>query len=223
MAAGHSTASAECRPGYQPWVCGADGSRHTRLARITIPTVCSASTAATNPAAGRQRRDGSTPDGNKSSTNAKAAAGIMKIQFTNQSAARAAGSGRGAISPYPPYPWLKKPRPSSRPVPRSIQPILFAGRRDASTKPTIGTATNVRSSKTSGKFHSPGVARRPPRYDNGSSPNSSRIDSAATPPVTQRRVRGLIRASSASRSACVLAAQLAAPYVSCSVARLAVR
>src|ERR1700722_3771208 len=29
VAAGHRTASAEWRPGYHPWLCGANGSRHT--------------------------------------------------------------------------------------------------------------------------------------------------------------------------------------------------
>jgi hypothetical protein len=89
---------------------------------------------------------------------------------------------------------------------RKIQPILFAGRRDVSNKPTTGTATKVSSSKTSGKFHSPEIARRPPRYAGTSPANSSKIDSAATPPVTERRVRGVIRASSAIRSAFVHAA-----------------
>ena len=187
--------------------------------------VSSAYTAATNQAAGRQRRDGSSPAGNSRSTNAKAPAGTIQIQFTSHSAARAPGigPGRAAISPYHPYPLLKKPSPSSRPAARMIQPILFAGRRDASTKPTTGTATNVSSSKTSGKFQRPAVATCRPRYASGSPPNSSAIDSAATPPVAQRRARGVIRASSAIRSACVLAARPAAPHVSCSVARLAVR
>ena len=199
VAAGHSTTSAECRPGYHPWLCGANGSRHTRLARATKPMVSSAYTAATNQAAGRQRRDGSSPAGNRSSTNAKAPAGTIQIQFTNHSAARAPGigPGRAAISPYHPYSWLKKPSPSSRPAASKIQPILFAGRRDPSTKPTTGTATNVSSSKTSGKFQRPAVTTCRPRYASGSPPKSSAIDSTATPPVTQRRVRGVIRASSA--------------------------
>src|SRR6266536_2818491 len=163
---------------------------------------------ATTQAAGRQRRDGSSPAGNKRSTNAKAPAGTIQIQFTSHSAARAPGigPGRAAISPYHPYPLLKKPSPSSRPAARMIQPILFAARRDASTKPPPGTATNVSSSKTSGKFQRPAVATCRPRYASGSPPNSSAIDSAATPPVAQRRARGVIRASSAIRSACVLAA-----------------
>ena len=208
VATGHSTTSAECRPGYQPCRCGAKGSCHTRLARATKPMVCTASTAATNQAARRQRRDGSSPSGNSSSTNAKAPAGTIQIQFTSHSAARAPGigPGRAAISPYHPYPLQKKPSPSSRPVASKIQPILFAGRRDASTKPTTGMATNVSSSKTSGKFQRPGAATCRPRYASGSPPKSSAIDSTATPPVTQRRVRGVIRASSAIRSARVLAA-----------------
>src|SRR5215475_6855452 len=209
VAAGHSTTSAECKPGYHPWLCGANGSRHTRLARATKPRVSSAYTAATNQAAGRQRRDGSSPAGNSRSTNARAPAGTIQIQFTSHSAARAPGigPGRAAISPYHPYAWLKKPSPSSRPVASKIQPILFAGRRDASTKPTTGTAMNVSTSKTSGKFHRPAVATCRPRYASGSPPNSSAIDNAATPPVTQRRARGVIRASSAIRSARVRAAR----------------
>jgi hypothetical protein len=54
----------------------------------------------------------------------------------------------------------------------------------------------VSSSKTSGTFQPPGTVCRL-RYDSGSPLSANAVDSAAAPPVIQRRARGVIRASSA--------------------------
>ena len=50
---GRETRAARHRPGSQSWLCDANGSPHTRSARITKPRASSTYTAATNQAAGR--------------------------------------------------------------------------------------------------------------------------------------------------------------------------
>src|ERR1700683_3168297 len=152
-AAGTTMRTAVCDPGYHPSLSAVNGSAQTWRARTTSAAVYSVNAAATNHAAGRHRRELSRPAGNSRSMKASPAAGIVvKAEFANHAAARAPGSDPGAAtSPPRPYRSQKKPRPSTRPAPRKIQPILFPGRLDARTKPTAGTAMNVASSKTSEK------------------------------------------------------------------------
>src|SRR5271154_1001871 len=148
-AAGTKMNSAACDPGYHPSLSAVNGSAHTWQARTTMAAASSVNTVATNHAAGRHRREYSRPVGNSRSMNANPVIGITETQFTNHAAARAAGSDPGAAtSPLRPYRSQKKPRPSTRPAPRKIQPTLFPGRLDVRTKPTAGTAMNVASSKT---------------------------------------------------------------------------
>jgi hypothetical protein len=195
-AAGTKITAAVCDPGYHPAPGAAYGSAHRREARATWAAAYSVHTAATNHAAGRHRRERSRPSGNSRSVNASAAGGIAQAQFRNHAAARAAGSDPGAAtSPRCPYRSQKKPRPSTRPAPSKIQPTLFPGRRDARTKPTAGMAMNEASSKTEEKSQPLTGTRCRSAYANAMPTASSATDTAATQPVTQRRIRAVIRAA----------------------------
>src|SRR5579859_1997267 len=152
-AAGTAMTIAVCDPGYHPLLSGVNGSVQTWQARTTAAAVYSVNAAATNHAAGRHRRERSRPVGNSKRMKADAAVGIVvQAQFDSHAAARAPGSDPGAAtSPPRPYRSQKKPRPSTRLAPRTIQPTLFSGRLEARTKPTTGNAMNAASSNTSEK------------------------------------------------------------------------
>src|SRR5579872_1467469 len=153
-AAGTAMRTAVCDPGYHPLLSAVNGSAHTWQARTTAAAVYSVNAAATNHAAGRHRRERSRPVGNSKRMKASAAAGIVvQAEFASHAAARAPGSDPpgAAISPPRPYRSPKKPRPSTRLAPRTIQPTLFSGRLEARTKPTTGNAMNAASSNTSEK------------------------------------------------------------------------
>jgi len=94
----------------------------------------------------------------------------------------------------PPVPVAEKPRPTTRPVARKIQPTLFPGRLDVNMNPTTGTAMNVASSNTSEKSQRLRVPMCRSTYDSAIPPTSSTTDTAATQPVVQRRIRIVIRA-----------------------------
>ena len=189
-----------CDPGYQPLLSGVNGSVQTWQARATSAAASSVNAAATNHAAGRHRREYSRPSGNSRSMKASPAAGIVvQAQFANHAATRAAGSDPGAAtSPPRPYRSQKKPRPTTRPAPRKIQPTLFPGRFDVKMNPTTGTATNVASSNTSEKSQRLRGPMCRSAYDSAIPATSSATDTAATQPVAHRRIRTVISAPSAS-------------------------
>src|SRR5689334_3618510 len=194
-AAGTKIRTAVCDPGYHPSPGAVNGSAHMRQARATWAAASSVNTAATNHGAGRHRREASRPVGNSRSVNASPAAGICQAQFTNHAAGLAPGSDPGAaISPRCPYRWQNKPRPSTRPEPRIIQPILFPGRLDVRTNPTAGMAMNVASSKTEEKSQPLAGTRCRSRYDSAIAPASSATDTDATQPVAHGRARTVVRA-----------------------------
>src|SRR3984885_8961565 len=203
-AAGTKTRTAVCDPGYHPLLSAANGSAQTWQARATSAAAYSVNAAATNHAAGRHRRERSRPSGNSRRMKANPAAGIVvQAEFANHAATRAAGSDPGAAtSPPRPYRSQKKPRPTTRPVPRKIQPTLFPGRRDVKMNPTTGTAMNVASSNTSEKFQRLRDPMCRSTYDSAIPAASSAPDTAATQPVARRRIRAVIRAARASCRDC---------------------
>src|SRR5580700_10470033 len=202
-AAGTTMRTALCDPGYHPSLSAVNGCAQTRQARPTSAAVNSVNAAATNHAAGRHRRELSRPAGNSRSMKVSPAAGIVvKAEFANHAAARAAGSDPGAAtSPPRPYRSQKKPRPRARPVPRKIQPTRFPGRLEVNMKLTTGTAMNVASSNTSEKSQRLRDPMRRSTYDSAIPATSSATDTAATQPVAQRRIRAVIGAPRASRVA----------------------
>ena len=202
-AAGTKMRTAVCDPGYHPLLRAVNGSAQTWQARATPAAAYSVNAAATNHAAGRHRRERSRPSGNSRNMKANPAAGIVvQAEFANQAAARAAGSDPGAATS-PPRPYLsqKKPRPSTRPAPRKIQPTLFRGRLDVKMNPTTGTAMNVASSNTLEKFQRLRDPMCRSIYDSAIPAASSAPDTAATQPVAHRRIRAVIRAPRASCAA----------------------
>src|SRR5580704_971387 len=202
-AAGTKMRTAVCDPGYHPLLSAVNGSAQTCQARATSAAVYSVNAAATNHAAGRHRREYSRPSGNSRSMKVSPAAGIVvRAEFANHAAARAAGSDPGAAtSPPRPYRSQKKPRPSTRPVPRKIQPTLFAGRLDVNMKLTTGTAMNVASSNTSEKSQRLRDPMCRSVYDSAIPDTSRTADTAATQPVAGRRIRNVIRPPSATWAA----------------------
>src|ERR1700722_6718959 len=187
-AAGTAMRTAVCDPGYHPLLSAVYGSAQMWQARATEAAVYSVNAAATNQAAGRHRRERSRPAGNSRSMKVSPAAGIVvRAEFANHAAARAAGSDPGAAtSPPRPYRSQKKPRPRARPVPRKIQPTRFPGRLDAKMNPTTGTAMNVASSNTSEKVQRLRDPMCRSAYDSAIPATSRTADTAATPPVDQR-------------------------------------
>jgi hypothetical protein len=181
-------------PWYHPSLSGAYGCAHRRQARTIMSAASSVNTAAANHAEGRHRGERSRPVGNSRRMNPNPAIGIAQAQFWNHAAARATGSDPGAATvPRCPYRQQKKARPSVRPAPRKIQPVLFPGRLEASTKPTAGTAMNVTSSKTEEKSQPLSGTRCRPAYDSTIPPAISATDTAAAHPATHGAVRALIR------------------------------
>jgi len=104
-------------------------------------------------------------------------------------------------------PWARAKllSPSPRPATTNTQPTRFAGRREASTKPTTGTARFGTLSKTSAKFQpvsSEGTRCRS-AYANTNAPAISATDTAAAEPATQRVVCTLIPSPSAESAPAV--------------------
>src|SRR5215475_5999216 len=130
-----------------------NGSSQRRLAFTSMPTVASANVPPTNHAARRHRRELSCPVGKSRDKKASAAMGITQIQLASHMAARPAGQDPGAATKAcSPQAREKEPSPNPRPATTNTQPTRFAGRRDASTKPTTGMARFATPSKTSEKF-----------------------------------------------------------------------
>src|SRR6266516_2549435 len=181
--------------GFPAWLYGSD---QRRVAFTSRSTAMSANTPPTNHAAGRHRGERSCPVGKSRNTKASMAGGITQIQLDTQAGARAAGKDPGAaIRACSPYCSEKLCSASARPATRNSQPIRFAGRLDARTKPTTGTARFSTSPKTSENSQRvrPAGARCRFTYTRTSPPAISATEPAAIQPATHRAVKTLIRFS----------------------------
>src|SRR5215831_12118375 len=113
-----------------------NGCDQMRVALMTKATAATANAAPTHQAAGRHRRDRRCPVGNSRNTKASTAKAITHPQLDNQAAARPAGSDPGAATRACSAYDCKLLSPSTMPAVRNSQPIRFAGRLEARTKPT---------------------------------------------------------------------------------------
>src|SRR6266480_2547854 len=194
-AAGMRMSNGASSSGVPAWLAEPNGSDQKRVAFTSQSTAMSVNAAPTNHATGRHRRERTCPVGNSRNTNASTASGITQIQLDSQAAARPAGRDPGtATRACSPYCARKPPSPSARPATRNNQPTRFAGRRDARTKPTTGTARFATPPKTSEKSQpvSPAGTRCRSTYASTSAPAISATDPTAAPPATHRPVRTLI-------------------------------
>ena len=110
---------------------------HSLLAAISVHSVASANAMPANLAAGRHRRERSSPVGNIKNKKPSMATAITHPQSDSQANTRPAGKDPGAAtSACSAYEFEKPLRPSASPATRNRQPIRFSGRLDARDKPS---------------------------------------------------------------------------------------